>query len=667
MFQNDKMNPGFTNEDTAFEKMPGAFIILDALGNFLFLNQNACEALGHQPGELPGKNINFFNKKISPELFAERFEAAKNKGSDSGIFKAYLASGKKKYFAFNSYYSVNRGGQEKLTLNIIDISEIYQTLKEHEFGSKVSDLNVMRLHKALLQLDKANKIAEESIRLKQEFIANMSHEIRTPLNSIIGFTSLLQNSLLNKEQRSFIDAIKISGENLLNIVNDILDFSKIESGGLVIEKTSFSISEIIKNLLSLFESRAKEKNLEFTVFIDPALPRLLEGDPVRVNQILLNLVSNAIKFTHKGHVRVNARFHHTENENIWVEFVVSDSGIGIPEDRQDDVFGSFVQASASTTRKYGGTGLGLAIVKKLSGLLGGSITLKSKPEAGSAFSVMLPFSAVSEEAAQKMNKQKKSATEQNPFSEMLQGLQVLVAEDNDFNKLLITKILNSWGCKPKIASDGKEVIGLLDKEHFDLILMDIQLPEMDGCETTEYIRKTMRNNIPIIAVTANANSEDFQKYIEIGMNGSVSKPFNPNDLFNSIITAVDLKPGKREQHLIPLTNLAALKQMAGPRDTFYSEILNIYVAQTPENCKKLKLSLAEKDYGTLRAIAHKMVSSAKFVGLEEAEVLLRKIEDDVAGQNTGNLAAYVERTIELSLIAVEEIKLHLNELNEGLH
>ena len=380
----------------------------------------------------------------------------------------------------------------------------------------------------------ARELAENSMKVREVFLANMSHEIRTPMNAILGFARLLHDASLTDEQRSFLDAINFSGENLLVIINDILDLSKIKSGKMTIEKSEFNLPELVRGVATILRPKASEKGLTLIQTISEGVPQFVKGDPVRLNQVIVNLVSNAIKFTNTGHIKLEVRTcEGSSEEEIFLEFTVSDTGIGIPEDKHAVIFESFEQASSDTTRKYGGTGLGLAIVKSIVELHEGRLSLSSRPGEGSIFTVVFPFGKV-EQNRRQVAPVKNDSAESLVF---VKGASILIVEDNELNQLLATKSLQSAGCKTTTALNGRDALEKLKSGTYDVILMDIQMPEMDGYETTRYIRKKLSpplSTIPIIAMTAHAFDSDVTKCLEAGMNDYVSKPFKRDVLLSKI-------------------------------------------------------------------------------------------------------------------------------------
>ena len=383
----------------------------------------------------------------------------------------------------------------------------------------------------------AKEKVEEAAIAKADFLSTMSHEIRTPMNSVIGMTNLLLKENLSRSQEKYVNILKFSSEHLLSIINDILDFNKIEAGKIEFEMIDFNLHKLVEGIKESNFYRAQEKGVKLKVFWDVELPRMVIGDPSRLAQILTNLVSNAVKFTEKGHIYIHVSLEEKGKKETTIEFKVEDTGIGIPKDQQAQIFESFSQSGKHTTRKYGGTGLGLAISKKLLELQQSQIKLKSKPKHGSVFSFSLRFtnSQLEEEVSDKI----KELYDEPDKS--LHGCSILLVEDNPMNQMMAGQFLKNWKCEFQIASDGEAALELAESMDFDLILMDLQMPRMNGYDTTKAIRKISRHqNTPIIALTASAVLEVKEKALIAGMNDFVSKPFNPSELFQKITKNIKL-------------------------------------------------------------------------------------------------------------------------------
>jgi signal transduction histidine kinase/CheY-like chemotaxis protein len=433
--------------------------------------------------------------------------------------------------------------EELIVLTIIDITEVRRLAIELQVKEKKALRKQLEVEKkALKKIEESNnelkeaksnaelkrQIAENAVKAKQQFLSNMSHEIRTPMNSIIGFTNIVLKSKLDETQKGYINAIKVSGDALVVLINDILDLAKVDAGKMTFEQIPFNLSVSISTILQLFETKIKEKNLELLEEFDHTIPQILVGDPMRLRQIILNLLSNAIKFTTEGKITMSVRMLKEYAEKATIEFTLTDTGIGIPEDRLAQIFNDFEQAYRETSRSHGGTGLGLAIVKQMVELQGGSIIVKSKVGKGSTFGFVMSFKKPEAE----------TKTETEPEAEtktVIKNVKVLVAEDIVLNQLLIKIILEDFGFEVDIVSNGKIAIEYLQKNKYDIILMDLQMPEMNGFEAITYIRAQMNSKIPVIALTADVTTVDVEKCKALGLNDYISKPIEEKLLYSKII------------------------------------------------------------------------------------------------------------------------------------
>ena len=416
---------------------------------------------------------------------------------------------------------------------------IYFDLNKSELfdkrGVKVGEIidlrNITDLEEALLEAKKAREAAESANKTKGYFLANMSHEIRTPMNAIIGIAEMLDTEELSKvEQKKYNQIIIRSAESLLAIINDILDLSKVEAGKMELEKGTIDLAQIVKDTLEIFNISTANRSIILNCNVDKTVPQYLQGDAVKIKQILMNLIGNSVKFTKEGKVDILLNYIGKKEDKNAIEIIVKDTGLGIPEDKLDVIFDNFKQADSSTTRKYGGTGLGLSIVKSLVELMGGSIKVESKLGEGSQFIVYLEL----EDASLVLDTEEELKL---PNYDDLSRLRLLIAEDNSINREIIGLYLKKLGCNYEVVGNGRLAIESFEKGQYDAILMDVQMPEMDGLEATRIIRnmeKHTSSRIPIIALTASAMTEDIDKCLAAGMDGHISKPLKADKLRETI-------------------------------------------------------------------------------------------------------------------------------------
>ena len=513
--------------------------------------------------------------------------------------------------------------------------------------------------------ESATKIAENAVKTKQQFLSNMSHEIRTPMNAIIGFTKVVLKTDLNAKQKEYLTAIKMSGDALIVLINDILDLAKVDSGKMSFEAIPFKLELSISAMLHLFETKIQEKNLELVREYDKNIPEVLVGDSVRLHQIILNLVSNAVKFTTKGKITVNVRLVSENSEEATIEFSVSDTGIGIPENKLDHIFENFHQASSGTSRLYGGTGLGLAIVKQLVEPQGGTIHVESKVQEGSTFSFTLTFKKTNEEVNLEI--------EPEEIDKEIRTIRILVVEDIPLNQLLMKTILDDLGFERDIAENGKIAIEKLKSNSYDIILMDLQMPEMNGFEATEYIRNTMKSKIPIIALTADVTTVDLTKCKAIGMNDYVSKPVNEKLLYHKIISLIK-KPSSltvktinnsnnqnsdNDDKKMKYINLNYLNKQTKSNPALMMEMITLYLKQTPSLIDTMKQSLQDKDWNSLQAAAHKMIPSFSIMGIHlDYENMAKKVNEyantQIQTETIHDLVIQLENVCAQACIELEE-------------
>ncbi|MEL1242479.1 ATP-binding protein [Flavobacterium flavipallidum] len=491
-------------------------------------------------------------------------------------------------------------------------------------------INQLELQTKNIELDAQKKIAERAVLAKDSFLANMSHEIRTPLNAIIGFTDLLAQTNLDKLQQEYIDNVQVAGENLLLIVNDILDLSKIESGNLAIDAEPFHLRKTLKHVYDLLKVKVP-KDVEFNLFLDADMPEMVIGDQGRLNQILVNLIANALKFTEEGEVTVSVKKVDETADNYTLRFSVKDTGIGIPEDKLKSIFERFTQAEDSTTRRFGGTGLGLSIVKSLIKLHNTEIYVKSKEGRGSEFFFSLNFKKVDN-----------YETAVTTFSgNDLGKLKILLCEDNVLNQKLARSVIQSFGFELDVADNGEEGIDFLSKNKYDLVLMDLQMPLKDGYQTTEYIRNEMNSNIPIIAMTAHSLAGEQERCYNTGMNAYVPKPFKQEVLLNTIKSVLSKEENLKQNTKI---DFSLLDEMGCGNPDFRNEMIELFIEKVPLQTIQMLEAFHKDDKEEVKKQAHNMKSSIDLFMMEDLSNSLSVIEIEAkSGQFTSETISKINR------------------------
>ena len=581
--------------------------IVDFEGTIHYHNTAVHQTLGYRPKSLDGKN--FFDY-ILPETVDDlklHFKKSQQRAYTQNIEFQFLC--KDYSYRFLEFNAINLKHKEGLDGFILDCRDIAQR--------KENEAELVRLQKA-----------------KEQFLANISHEIRTPLNGIAGMAGLLSQNPSPEERETYLNAIKHSSENLKLIINDILDLAAIESGKLNLEKIAFNLKDFLPSLISTFMYQAREKRIALDYHIDENLNKILVGDPVRLNQILINLISNAVKFTHSGSIKVLCTAEREQKGICWVRIEVIDSGVGIPQDKLDTIFESFSQADASVTRKYGGTGLGLTIVKQLVELQKGRIAVTSKENEGSSFIVLVPYGIGKKGAVTQSSPKNERALKAVNASQLV----VLLVEDNDINRLYAKSILKNWQCFTDTAENGLVALEKIKNQAYDVVLMDIQMPVMDGYETTKAIRlmNSPMRDVPVIALTANATKADVEKCMAAGMNDYLPKPFTPDDLYRKLFIDQKISPkhkiksknGAKVKPASQLYNLDYLRSVSGNNEEFIREMVLTFTQTIPPLLMEMKQALSDSDWPKLARHAHQIKPSFTLMGLTELRSNILFIEEN---------------------------------------
>ncbi|MDP3540718.1 MAG: response regulator [Azonexus sp.] len=523
---------------------------------------------------------------------------------------------------------------------------------ESELGRLVADINDLSA-----SLAHAKDVAEKASRSKGDFLATMSHEIRTPINAVVGMAYLALKTDLSAKQRDYVEKIRDSGAHLLDLVNDLLDFAKIESEKLELEKSVFSLDQMIDKVESIAGVKARQKGLSLDFLLDPDIPRNLQGDSLRIGQILLNYVNNAIKFSSTGGITVHAQLLERADTECKLLFEVTDCGIGLTEEQISQLFRMFEQADASTTRQYGGTGLGLAISKQLAELMGGEVGVRSTPGVGSTFwaSVRVALPSLAGDAAQLAVGVNELPNRQIRFD----GARILLAEDNPLNQQIAKELLEETGATIVIANDGREALEQATAGIFDCILMDVRMPIMDGLQATQALRAIpATQGIPIIAMTANAMVEDREECLRVGMNDFISKPVNPEQLLlilerwisASSVAPMQSSPGLPDIPAEPSAKCEAkphldLREISKVFKNDSGRILGLvqrFADSGRQGLVDIRLACQSGDFAALVQVGHRLKSSSRSMGAQHLGDLLDRIETGAADEDIDQVTTNVE-------------------------
>lgn len=615
------------------ERSRDIIIVFSIDYKYEYVSPAASHVLGYEPHELIGKaGIDLVHPDDVPELLKSGdMTPGTNDMDNPPHFRLRKKDGSYIWIEAQTTPVTNDRGE------IIAIQAINRNISERKAAE--------------IALKEAKEQAEQATLAKSQFLSTMSHEIRTPMNAVIGLTHLLLDNSPREDQVESLKLLKFSGENLLTIINDILDFSKIEAGKISLENISFNLRELLKNVVNMQRKRAEEKGIVLTFTFDSLLPHDFIGDPVRFNQVATNLLSNAIKFTERGSVVIDVTGRRASEKKYDLEIHVKDSGIGIPADKLDVIFESFSQASSDTTRKFGGTGLGLAITKKLVEMMGGRMSVSSIPDAGSTFSIFVRLEEASQRVAVPSKERITTLKLDDPTA------MILVAEDNRINQIVADNFLKSWGVNVDFANNGMEALNMIQSKSYKLVLMDLQMPEMDGYTAASKIRELHDpyfQNVPIIALTASAMLEIKKKAFECGMNDYLSKPFNPEELKEKIFfylnmtDVIEKAPSDNTRSSVYLAgNISMKREMA--------EILIRDITELQSATQQIKHGGGIEKFNTT---LQRVKTTLRLLADKDLEVLL----DEIANSSDGVRSEKVEAFHKVGQKLVEGLKEELASL-----
>jgi PAS domain S-box-containing protein len=608
------------------------------------VNKSFCDMSGYSEAELIGKNASALLSSTESKSVIH----AKNKSRIEGMSDAYeiqavTKTGEKRCWLISGGPMIDSKGELTGSIGIhLDITD--QKILQN-------------------QLKEAKETAEQSAKAKEIFLTNMSHEIRTPMNAIMGMGRQLQKTNLSKEQQEYLSAINHASDNLLIIINDILDFSKIEAGKVALEEIGFNLKQVVEQCTQVLAHKAEEKGLNLSCTIDDNIAPVFKGDPYRLNQIFINLLGNAIKFTERGTVSIACVLHHKSNNRQEIKITITDTGIGMDDHFLDILFQKFTQEDESIARRYGGTGLGMSISKQLVELMGGTIEVQSKKNEGTIVHINIGFIiGAADDIISKTNKKTDSG--------ILKSKKILLVEDNEMNRIVAKTILNHYSATVDEAHNGDEAVNILSEKDYDLVLMDVRMPVMDGLAATKAIRKFISKSIPIIALTANAVKGEQAKCLDAGMNDYLSKPFLEEDLINMISFWLGKKdaltPAEPKVALQPVSDkaysLEKLQKIGNNDAVFLQRMLAIFEKETTTTIVAMKTAYEAGDYKKIGELAHRMKPSILNMCIDSFSNEVRELEilGDSENPDVTVIKQLIEKGESILTTVIQQIK--LNEL-----
>jgi PAS domain S-box-containing protein len=619
----------------------------DLQGKLLSVNPAASLALDYTAGEMVGRQLVEFIPEEDVALYELNYlQPILRHGKSEGVFRIQGKTGKVIYLLYQNY-KMDVPGIEPYVIG---------------FAQDITD----RI-KAERELRTAKKITEEAARAKEVFLANMSHEIRTPMNGVLGIAGLLAKTKLNEQQQNYLRLIQDSANNLLLLVNDVLDLEKIILGKLQFEHVVFSLTDRIELCLQSFIYKAEEKGIGLVYENLLGGELVILGDPYRLSQVLNNLINNAIKFTEEGTVTIETRLMQKSSNEVRIAFSVRDTGIGITESQLGLIFEPFMQAHVAITRTHGGTGLGLSICRELITMMGGELKVESEAGKGSSFNFELPFAI----SSSKLNQ---STVAQDLNYQSLGNRYVLVAEDVELNQYLVRHIMESWGFRVDVVNNGREAVDRIQENNYDLVLMDIQMPEMDGMEATRAIRQLsdpVKAAIPIVALTANALKGDSEKYLAAGMNDFLPKPFNEQKLF--LVISNNLKTSAKEaipmnESNTPVTgsqeklyDLSMVQTIAGGDTSFVKRMVQLFIETVPPSMADIQKETEQQNWLNVSKLAHKMKATIDSMGITKIKDVVRTIEaNGKKGEELDKIPAQVQEVVSVLEACMGQLRKDFN-------
>ncbi|MEZ0486670.1 hybrid sensor histidine kinase/response regulator [Fibrella aquatica] len=610
------------------ENMNLGLIEVDLEERIVYTNHSFCAMSGYEPDDLLGR--------VATEILLKGqnidFMRDKNESRLRGSMDTYEVAIK------------NKRGEAMWWL--VSGAPLYSETGE-VIGSTGIHLDITNQKQLESELRVAKQEAERSSHAKELFLANMSHEIRTPMNAILSLGQQLTKTTLTDHQQFFLGMINTAARNLLVIINDILDFSKIEAGQLSLEHIGFNMTDLLQRAVHVMSENARQKDLQLSMQVAPDLAPVLMGDPYRLTQILLNLLGNSIKFTEKGSVQVRCNVRAVGNCQL-VTLSINDTGIGMDATFKENLFSKFTQEDASIGRRYGGTGLGMSITKQLVDLMGGTIEVDSTKNKGTTIKVHLSFPVGDEENSPVATKQSCQDTG------ILGGKRVLVVEDNDMNRLVATTILASYGVIVLEAADGLKALEILRTDPIDLVLMDVQMPIMDGLEATRIIRQEISDSIPILALTASAIRTEKEECYKAGMNDFLAKPFEEEELVDKLIKWVNAPETTVEIGFKPLYDLSKLETIGRGNQAFVQKMVRLFCTDAPDVAAQLKVAYHTQDYERVTYLAHQVKPSIDNMGLHAQKEVIREIEQLAVSEPTSVELALLIDQFERAVLGVVE-------------